>query len=94
MSNFFMDKNHVTENFAVQSWQRVLFAEFEAVLSSNTRLFPCIYGAAGFRSNNLRFCFLEEIKPEVLAPVLEAYPPEARSHGKNAFIFAMHRAVK
>ena len=37
-------------NFAVSTWQRVLFAEFEAQMSSEARPFPCVFGVAAVAS--------------------------------------------
>ncbi len=67
---------------APSSWQRVLFSEFEATLTSKERPFPCIYGVAGLKSDQLRFAFPDPLTPETLAPILEGYLEEAPGLGK------------
>lgn len=91
MSALFLGRDESTALFQEQSWQRTLFNEMEAALTSDSRPFPCIFGVAGFRANHLRFCFLDKITPESLGPVMEEYLPQARNHGRNASLVVFER---
>lgn len=86
MTRLFLNRSEVTSTYPLESWQRVLFAELEAQMTSDTRPFPCVYGVAGFKHDNLRFCFLDEITPETVGPVLEDDLPQTRSNGRNSSI--------
>jgi len=41
MSRLYVRKGEVASNFAVSTWQSVMFSEFEAQMSSLSRPFPC-----------------------------------------------------
>ena len=47
MSRLYLRKGEVGSNYAVSSWQSVMFSEFEAQMSSEARPFPCVFGVAG-----------------------------------------------
>ncbi|MBP7564787.1 MAG: YqcI/YcgG family protein [Burkholderiaceae bacterium] len=68
---------------ASDSWQRIVFAEFEAALTSPARPFPCTFGAAGFKADQLRYAFCNELTPSAVASALTAYLPGARACGPN-----------
>ena len=91
MIDWFLDRSGVVSVYNAESWQRVLFAELEAQMTSDARPFPCVYGVAGFKHDNLRFCFLDEIGQQTLGPVLEKYLSQARSNGRNASLVVFER---
>ena len=65
--SLFMDRFAVERAFAATDWQSILFREFEATLLSESRGFPCVFGIAGFRANQLRFSFLDPVNAANLA---------------------------
>lgn len=60
----------------------MVFAEFEATLESKSRPFPCVFGVSGFRSDQLRFAFLDQLTARSTAPILRQYLTSARSFGR------------
>jgi len=75
----------------VSSWQSVLFSEFEAQMSSEARPFPCVFGVAGHRQDQLRYLFLDPYDVEVLGEQLAQYVSEARSYGPNTSLVVFTR---
>ncbi len=75
-------KSEVRESFPNSSWQGVLFAEFEATLTSKSRPFPCVFGVTGQKADQLRYAFLDPLTPETVAPVLKDYLANARDFGR------------
>lgn len=75
--------DEVRSQYAPDSWQRKIFSELDAALTSQTRPFPCIYGVAGHQAGQLRYAFQEKMSAEQTAPLLEAYLSKARSYGAN-----------
>ena len=78
----FLEKSEIATQFPTASWQQVLFKEFESALTSKTRPFPCVFGTAGFRANQLRFAFPETSEAATIAGILSPYLSEARSFGQ------------
>lgn len=64
-------------------WQKVVFQEFESTLTSRTRKFPCVFGVAGYLSQQLRFGFSSKMVPEDIAPLLHHFIKNSRDYGKN-----------
>ena len=91
MPQAFLEKSQVRDAYLDRSWQRILFSELQAALDSEARPFPCVYGVAGFRANDLRFAFLDKITPETLAPVLKVYIENARNFGRHASLVVFER---
>lgn len=91
MSRLFLRKSEVGSSFAVSTWQRVLFAEFEAQMSSEARPFPCVFGVAGYRQDQLRYLFLDPFDIEVLGEQLALFVSECRSHGPNTSLLVFSR---
>lgn len=87
----FLNKTEVAARYQGPSWQRVVFAEFEATLTSRSRPFPCIFGVSGLKSDQLRYAFLDPVTPETLAPVLRDYLPQARGFGKMTSLVIFSR---
>lgn len=85
------DRRTIQKNFDGNDWRRVLFKEFEAALLSDTRPFPCVFGVAGLKADQLRFCFLDPLSPDALAPVLTTYLSRARSFGPNTSLVVLSR---
>ncbi|WP_349294961.1 YqcI/YcgG family protein (plasmid) [Thioclava sp. 'Guangxiensis'] len=76
-----LTRNDVAGRYGGQDWQRVVFSEFDAALTSKSRPFPCVFGVAGFKTDRLRFAFPEPLTPETLAPILRSYLAQARGIG-------------
>jgi FPC/CPF motif-containing protein YcgG len=91
MSRLFLRKGEVGSSFAVSTWQSVLFAEFEAQMSSEARPFPCIFGVAGYRQDQLRYLFLDPFDVELLGEQLALFVSECRSHGPNTSLLVFSR---
>jgi FPC/CPF motif-containing protein YcgG len=91
MSRLFLRKSEVGSSFAVSTWQSVLFAEFEAQMCSEARPFPCVFGIAGYRQDQLRYLFLDPFDVEALGQQLALFVSECRSHGPNASLVVFSR---
>jgi FPC/CPF motif-containing protein YcgG len=91
MSRLYCRKGDVHGNFAVSSWQSVLFSEFEAQMCSDARPFPCIFGVTGHRQDQLRYLFLDPFDIDVLGEQLALFVSECRSHGPNTSLVVFTR---
>jgi FPC/CPF motif-containing protein YcgG len=91
MSRLFLRKSEVSSSFAVSTWQSVLFAEFESQMSSEARPFPCVFGVAGYRNDQLRYLFLDPFDIELLGEQLALFVSECRSHGPNTSLLVFSR---
>jgi uncharacterized protein len=91
MSRLYLRKGEANSRFAISTWQSVLFSEFEAQMSSASRPFPCVFGVAGFRQDQLRFLFLDPFDVEVLGRQLGLFVSECRSYGSNTSLVVFTR---
>jgi FPC/CPF motif-containing protein YcgG len=91
MSRLYLKKGEVGSNYAVSTWQTVMFSEFEAQMSSEARPFPCIFGVTGYRLDQLRYLFLDPFDIEVLGAQLAQFVAESRSHGPNTSLVVFTR---
>src|SRR5258708_23102929 len=91
MERLFLRKGDVASQYPVSSWQSVLFSEFEAQMSSEARPFPCVFGVAGHRQDQLRYLFLDPYDVEILGEQLAKYVSEARSYGPNTSLIVFTR---
>ena len=91
MSRLYLRKAEVGSNYAVSSWQSVMFSEFEAQMSSESRPFPCIFGVTGYRADQLRYLFLDPFDVESLGNQLAQYVAESRSLGPNTSLIVFTR---
>ena len=91
MSRLYMRKSEVSSNFAISTWQSVLFSEFEAQMSSDARPFPCVFGVAGHRQDQLRYLFLDSLDADVLGDELAQFVAESRSYGPNTSLVVFSR---
>ncbi|ANN76004.1 YqcI/YcgG family protein [Bordetella flabilis] len=87
----YLSRIQVQERYAEGTWQAILFQELAASFNSDTRAFPCIFGVAGFRADQLRYLFLDEEDVEGLAVNLRRYVEEARSFGPNTSLVVFFR---
>src|SRR5262245_3850510 len=87
----YRSRTEVHEIHAAGTWQTILSQELPATLSSDTRAFPCIFGVAGYRADQLRYLFLDEDDVEGLARNLRAYMDEARACGPNTSLIVFFR---
>jgi FPC/CPF motif-containing protein YcgG len=91
MSRLYLRKGEVGSSFSIGTWQRVLFAEFEAQMSSEARPFPCVFGVAGYRQDQLRYLFLDPFDVAALGEQLALFVSESRSHGPNTSLVVFSR---
>ena len=70
MSRLYLRRGEVASSHPVSTWQSVMFSEFEAQMSSEARPFPCVFGVAGYRQDQLRYLFLDRYDVEVLGAQL------------------------
>ena len=84
-------KSEVSGAFRASSWQRIVFSEFEATLTSRARPFPCVFGVTGFAKDQLRFTFPDPMTPETLAPLLADYVARAPGCGRMTSLVAFAR---
>ena len=91
MSRLYIKKNEVSSSFAISTWQSVMFSEFEAQMSSEARPFPCVFGVAGYRQDQLRYLFLDPLDPEVLGSQLAQFVAESRTYGPNTSLVVFSR---
>ena len=87
----YVTRSTVGEAYPASSWQRILFAEFEATLTSTTRPFPCVFGVTGLKSDQLRFAFPDPLDGKTLAPILRDYLAEAREIGRMTSLVVFAR---
>jgi len=90
MGQFFC-KSEISEAFEGADWRRVIFAEFEAALTSTARPFPCVFGVSGFKTDQLRFGFAESWDAETVGPLLQCYLAQARGFGRHTSLVLFGR---
>jgi len=91
MSRLYLRKGEASTSFAISTWQSVLLSEFEAQMSSEARPFPCVFGVAGFRRDQLRYLFLDPFDVNVLGQQLALFVSECRSYGSNTSLVVFTR---
>ena len=91
MTHEHFGRHDVEKRFPPGAWQNVVFREFTAALESEARPFPCVFGVAGFKANQLRFAFFEDVDGAAVATVLADYLAKARAYGKNTSFVALFR---
>ena len=91
MPRLYLRRSEVGSSHAVSTWQSVMFSEFEAQMSSEARPFPCVFGVAGYRQDQLRYLFLDPYDVEVLGAQLALFVAESRSHGPNTSLIVFTR---
>jgi FPC/CPF motif-containing protein YcgG len=91
MSRLYLRKSEVSSSFAVSTWQSVMFSEFEAQMSSESRPFPCVFGVAGHRQDQLRYLFLDTLDADVLGDQLAQFVTKSRSYGPNTSLVVFSR---
>ncbi|ARP88454.1 YqcI/YcgG family protein [Bordetella genomosp. 9] len=87
----YLSRSEVQQRHAAGSWQAVLFQELAGTLDNDTRAFPCIFGVAGYRADQLRYLFLDDDDAERLASNLRDYLSQARSFGPNTSLVVFFR---
>ncbi len=91
MPRLYLKKEEVASHHAVSTWQSVMFSEFEAQMSSESRPFPCVFGVAGYRQGQLRYLFLDPYDIDVLGTQLGQFVSECRSFGPNTSLIVFTR---
>ena len=87
----FLRRTEVVDRYDTESWERKVFDEFEATLTSTVRPFPCVFGVSGFQRDELRFVFIETITGRALAEPLAAYIEQARAFGSHTSLVVFSR---
>ena len=82
-TSLFYDRRGIEGTFEVGSWQHAAFVDFSERIESRSSPFPCHFGTAGFRKNELRFFFSDDGEVSPIAQALEAYISTSRSCGPN-----------
>lgn len=91
MTDLHFAKPEILRSFHEDDWRLPVFREFASTLESDARPFPCIYGISGYRTNQLRFAFLDPIKATSLAPILADYIRNARSFGPHTTLVVLSK---
>jgi len=86
-----LSKSEVQCEYDMPSWQRMVFSEFEATLDSKSRPFPCVFGVSGFKTDQLRYAFLDPLTSSSVAPLLEHYVANARTFGRMTSLVLFSR---
>jgi FPC/CPF motif-containing protein YcgG len=70
-----------------EAWKKVVFDEFYTTMINENEKFPCVFGTAGVKSQQVRYYFsnsqAEEPNTHALATVLEEYVKNSRTYGNN-----------
>lgn len=76
-------REQISSQFDTDTWQRKVYSELDMALSSENRPFPCLFGVAGHKADQIRYAFAQQITPESIAAALSAYLPKSRGFGPN-----------
>lgn len=79
----FYTREQIRCQFSTDTWQRKVYSEMDMALTSETRPFPCLFGVAGHKADQIRYAFAETITPGAIAAALSAYLPKSRGFGPN-----------
>ncbi|PSR79476.1 hypothetical protein PHLCEN_2v7001 [Hermanssonia centrifuga] len=88
-------KEEIIRTFAAESWQLQAYNDYASVLLDTERVFPCIYAAKGFKSNEQVFVFLDSDDigdprhARTVASALMQYLPRARALGPNTSLVVL-----
>jgi uncharacterized protein len=82
-SPIFYDRKGVEGGFPAGSWERAAFADFSERIDSRSEAFPCHFGTAGFRQDQLRYHFSDNGDALKIAMALEEYIQVCRGFGQN-----------
>jgi len=94
MADLYFSKHEILRSFQEDDWRLPVFREFASTLESEARPFPCVYGISGYRTNQLRFAFLEKVQAALLAPVVADYVQNARSFGPHTTLVVLSRPAR
>lgn len=75
----FYDRAGIAAHFHHGSWQHDAFLDFARRMESPSSPFPCHFGAAGFRKDELRFFFSDRSDDSSIANALDHYVLNNRS---------------
>ena len=65
----YLTRDEISQSFSKTDWQSKCFKEFDMVMRSKSRPFPCLRGVMGYQENHLRFAFFDEISISPLATI-------------------------
>ena len=83
MATPYFDRKEINNVCQLGTWKNVVFKEFESTLMNKSRPFPCLFGVAGFKKDQLRFAFSENMQAEDIAAPLEHFVENSRDYGAN-----------
>ncbi|WP_265306153.1 YqcI/YcgG family protein [Verminephrobacter eiseniae] len=84
-------RRDIAERYAKTSWEQILFSEFSTSLESSNRPFPCIFGVRGFKLDQLRYVFQENLDLDLTSAALKEFVRDARSFGPNTSLVIFTR---
>ncbi|KAL4981846.1 hypothetical protein BDW68DRAFT_192634 [Aspergillus falconensis] len=90
-----LDRYEVEETYSVGTWQRQAYEDFTRALVAKDKIFPCIYGTKGYKSNELDFIFLDSEDlddlniAKVAAKSIVEYHKVLQSRGRNISLVLM-----
>lgn len=61
------------------------------MLLSDSRSFPCLFGVSGFKSNQLRFAFFNQISADYISIVLRVYLSCTQDFGQNTSLVVFEK---
>lgn len=85
----FFDRAGIADHFHCGAWQHDAFLDFAKRIESKSSPFPCHFGAAGFRKDELRYFFSERWDDSSIADALDHYVRNSRSFGQNTSFVVM-----
>ncbi|MEM7072442.1 MAG: YqcI/YcgG family protein, partial [Pseudomonadota bacterium] len=84
-------RDTLAQTLPEQGWQEKCWQIWCDMMNSKARPFPCYFGVQGFRTNQLRYTFMEQIDAGGLAPILRSYLGGAREFGPNTSLVVFSR---
>ncbi|MBB2173435.1 YqcI/YcgG family protein [Gluconacetobacter asukensis] len=96
MTRLYLSRHEAERKIRNGNWENLVFSEFKALMESSTRAFPCVFGIAGYRQDQLRYLFLEDLDVNILARELGDFVENARTFGANTslVVFTRPRPVR
>ena len=87
----YLTRDEISQSFSKTDWQSKCFKEFDMVMRSKSRPFPCLRGVMGYQENHLRFAFFDEISISPLATILSSYLKNSHDFGQYTSLVIFER---
>ncbi len=91
MARLYLRKNEVGSNFAVSSVAKRDVLRIRGADEQRSAAFPCVFGVAGYRQDQLRYLFLDPLDVETLGEQLAQFVAECRGYGPNTSLIVFTR---